>query len=600
MSDKDRRLSVSRDDVLTSRGANPRTGIISPYISEETCEGGEENDYVHVRSVQKEATLTTGAQERWRQDELGWSLIECVNDQYVSMIDTNSSRKGNLEQEHPIVAKPSAREQIEIPTSKTGPGEVNMTGGMVIHDASPSTTRGSSHVSARVQAASKLNPANSPEGLFRIPRKEVGGTRSSSMPTPTKGQDKDRPAGSTRFVPGTKNMTSRSFLPAHLHAEDIALGFHAYPSSPSRDRNPKCNQAAPPLRVEHTSKVDIYRPYYKDQKLSPKNWNGPSISSLAKSGTQELNTTYRRPPELLPARLRGNHASHLAAPLEKAHAGLRVPNNVNIPKTAERRPPIKRVPGLAAVPLAGSPNRVRDSDPAVNETIPVSFLDRRASGRLGNALHSSPAPSLSLGITCTARKLLDPPEAISHATTNSNSENRSEQALPLLTVNGVPLGEQPPCVQPPKPLAKTQSSPLSEPPSPKEKDSSGPKLRRGTVVRRGSMRAVKETWDLLAEFIREVDTLIDIDHIRGQVLGMIRHAVITFQHTPWALRTLMSSDAKVWDSLRAVRYMLLTTVYLVIMLSLWVRVWRLLVDIGLCFWYPVSLVVMMARWMLLH
>ena len=70
--------TVSRDDQLVERGANPRTGLVSPFVvseSSEECLGG---DYITVDKI-RSTGLSSGRRTRsgkWKQDSLGWSLVE--------------------------------------------------------------------------------------------------------------------------------------------------------------------------------------------------------------------------------------------------------------------------------------------------------------------------------------------------------------------------------------------------------------------------------------------------------------------------------------------------------------------------------------------
>ncbi|MCJ1436712.1 hypothetical protein MMC27_006094 [Xylographa pallens] len=65
---------VSEDDRLQSRGANPRTGIVTPYVmsDEGSADRGYGSDYLRAQSHQG-PTMNQGS---WRQDEKGWSLVE--------------------------------------------------------------------------------------------------------------------------------------------------------------------------------------------------------------------------------------------------------------------------------------------------------------------------------------------------------------------------------------------------------------------------------------------------------------------------------------------------------------------------------------------
>ena len=58
---------VSEEDKLHSRGANPRTGIVTPYpTSDGSIDSGYGTDSLRARAHQGS----------WRQNEQGWSLVE--------------------------------------------------------------------------------------------------------------------------------------------------------------------------------------------------------------------------------------------------------------------------------------------------------------------------------------------------------------------------------------------------------------------------------------------------------------------------------------------------------------------------------------------
>ena len=64
--------TVSKDDELLFRGANPRTGVISPWATG-SLESGQ--DYVDSRPHQGPRQ----AQGKWQQDKRGWSFVDSSN-----------------------------------------------------------------------------------------------------------------------------------------------------------------------------------------------------------------------------------------------------------------------------------------------------------------------------------------------------------------------------------------------------------------------------------------------------------------------------------------------------------------------------------------
>ncbi|MCJ1383974.1 hypothetical protein MMC17_007088 [Xylographa soralifera] len=80
---------VSEDDRLQSRGANPRTGIVTPYVMSdpESVDSGYGSDYLRSQPHQG-PTMNQGS---WRQDEKGWSLVE--DSELVSQVTEQTTKE---------------------------------------------------------------------------------------------------------------------------------------------------------------------------------------------------------------------------------------------------------------------------------------------------------------------------------------------------------------------------------------------------------------------------------------------------------------------------------------------------------------------------
>ncbi|KAL8702476.1 MAG: hypothetical protein Q9201_004348 [Fulgogasparrea decipioides] len=606
MNDKARRTSVSKEDVLTRRGANPRTGIISPFISEETSEGGEENDYVHVRSVQHEHKTATGAREWWRQDALGWSLVERASDHPFSKADTNGLRTAKAVQEQRDSPASSARDlDFGVLLRSEGPARNVTNNG---RNTSGFATRGSNLIPPTAQAT---RLGRRPNDLFQIPRKVVGSARSSSMPTPTKISE------SIRLIPNSKKTTSRSYLPPRPYAEVAALGFHAYPSAPTGHQYPKGEQVMPPSTVPRPSKPNTHKPCHKDIRLPPPGRRHNYVDPLMHADNPYLDKTYRRPRELLPAHLQTNRVSYLERSPQKLRDAPPVYNNAKNNRVAERRPPIQRVPGLVAVPLAQEAVKSSSRDPTSSPIAqpPSQHLQVPQQESVRDSMKQTPRVTSSAEGTCAARKTFDdnestPPKLntikpVDGESPKSSSPNRAGHVRPLLTVNHIPIKEQQPTsylrsapgTSPTriKPNATLDGSPptLAGKKSPLPKSSSHPAILR----RRRSVTDVKDIWSFLLAFAREIaSSLVDSDHFREQIVQVARHAASTLQHTPWAIRTLRSPSASVREYVLAARYVLMAGVYTVVLLGVAMRLGKLVVDIGECFWWPVRALLVMGRW----
>ena len=74
-----RMRTVSREDELIERAANPRTGIVSPFVtSEDSSRVSLETDYIAVGRAHaaKSGPKPNVSTSRWKQDSAGWSIVE--------------------------------------------------------------------------------------------------------------------------------------------------------------------------------------------------------------------------------------------------------------------------------------------------------------------------------------------------------------------------------------------------------------------------------------------------------------------------------------------------------------------------------------------
>lgn len=74
--------AVSKDDTLVARGANPRTGVVSPYATSESAESGfmtrgrrEETAGWRDKKSKNGNGMERSASGKWMQDSRGWSLV---------------------------------------------------------------------------------------------------------------------------------------------------------------------------------------------------------------------------------------------------------------------------------------------------------------------------------------------------------------------------------------------------------------------------------------------------------------------------------------------------------------------------------------------
>lgn len=122
-----------------------------------------------------------------------------------------------------------------------------------------------------------------------------------------------------------------------------------------------------------------------------------------------------------------------------------------------------------------------------------------------------------------------------------------------------------------------------------------------TFVAHRSTRGTNEIWSSILTVALEIASLIDFGQVQTQLLKAVEHGALAAGRTPWAVRTLMSQDADVRAYLFAARCMMVTSLYLVILLSVFAagfRTLELLVEIGHCIWYPFGVLLSVAGWIL--
>ena len=94
MAHKGREFFTNKEDVLISRGANPRTGLITPFVSDEFGPDSDEGDYIRARNMRKDCESVPTAQGQWRQGHIGWSLVENGKNHLVSCGASDTAENG--------------------------------------------------------------------------------------------------------------------------------------------------------------------------------------------------------------------------------------------------------------------------------------------------------------------------------------------------------------------------------------------------------------------------------------------------------------------------------------------------------------------------
>ncbi|KAL9041924.1 MAG: hypothetical protein Q9180_000959 [Flavoplaca navasiana] len=253
------------EDRLIRRGANPRTGLISPFISDEIGDDSAGNDYVKARDVRQDCGPISNAQVRV-------SVIPCPS----RPSDTRASRG---------LGSPIRRRKLPLTDTLT-----------------------------------HQSPPTPPNSLFEIPRKPVGGQRASLTPTSVPHSGTEQMFRHLKHLSGSRKYTNGAPSPARLDAENVALGLHAYPFTASECRSTKYDQTRSETILQPFSKHNAHKPDSTRIKSCTINDYVASIDPIVphqRPRTPDLGKAYRRPKMLSPmpmphenARISTSHAKY--------------------------------------------------------------------------------------------------------------------------------------------------------------------------------------------------------------------------------------------------------------------------------------------------
>ncbi|KAL8756350.1 MAG: hypothetical protein Q9199_003007 [Rusavskia elegans] len=522
MAQKGRFLCTNKEDKLISRGANPRTGLISPFVSDELGANSDGTDYVRVRHVRKDCEPT-----------------------------------------------PTAQAQV---------------------------------------------PPISPGSLFEIPRKPVGGQRALSTPTPKGNRGPAQILSHLKRVSGSGKKSKGIPSPASLDIEDTALRFHAYPSVSSKCRSTKYDQIYLPPVLQPFSNDKEYEPnhrHWKHYTLNDYVASMSSIDPLPRLRNPDLGKAYRRPKMLLPEHLRYASASPHDASILSADARMAAAHTNHYTSTNTvpgQRPHIRRIPASTAVHRLDAVGGMVTSASLDRQSVRPLLQERDAPGHGGVAIDmrsSSPrdAPTQPSDSTHAARKAFlkfQGHQPHQNAEENPQPHYAVKQLPPLLSLNGVLLPNQSVVandhrIGPENAMWRNtlQDAPITVKMIGTESDH--------TFVAHRSTRGTNEICSSILAVALEIASLIDFGQVQTQLLKAVKHGALAAGRTPWAVRTLMSQDTDVRAYLLAARCMMVTSLYLVILLSVFAagfRTLELLVEIGHCIWYPFGVLLSVAGWIL--
>ena len=342
--DKRKMRTVSRDDQLVQRGANPRTGLVSPFAVSDSSDDNLSRDYVNSgRKLVEDRSSSKGRSQsgKWKQKGAGWALVESpLLSPIPQSINEPLSRRLSVQQledkllvEMPGVDNPEPQNLTDeqIKKYQEGIGRAYQHGGdtaMIDPSTLPSP-----------RAFTPDGPSTPPNKLQRIRRKMVGSgsnrREGSNEMTVISTQQR---ASSAPISKGNVNELSRQRTEV---SPDAGKGFSSKPPSERSSnfrKDPFLGQRNEPLegntgrpsaqttreRAAQSGSPDESIHRFKTDFVNPQaspnlNQYLPRLNLLHPSHFANLETSsYRRPTQLLPDRLRRRPAAQQNRIIEDA------------------------------------------------------------------------------------------------------------------------------------------------------------------------------------------------------------------------------------------------------------------------------------------
>lgn len=304
--------TLSRDDELVQRGANPRTGVVSPELLIDNNGESVGDGQIAVGYRKEPVRGKREGSGTWKQNDLGWSLIE-------SPLSGPSAE--DLGKESRVVLADKLLDQFveEMPgVANPAPAETTP---RQIHQYQERFR--DIFISSRANPTEVVPRQWVPEGPRNrvqntIPRKEVGSgrarrngstdtviiqdqIRASSLSTPRKDNMRSR---SVRIItpPTTQTSNSLHCSLSDRNDRDFDSGLHTE-KLPSQITNSITQRG-----VDHLPEGKVPNTPTRPVLPSSKSWTPgkyvPRLDVLHPSQFSSLTASYRRPKDLQPARLR--------------------------------------------------------------------------------------------------------------------------------------------------------------------------------------------------------------------------------------------------------------------------------------------------------
>ncbi|CAF9904680.1 MAG: hypothetical protein ALECFALPRED_009388 [Alectoria fallacina] len=679
-----RMRTVSRDDQLVERGANPRTGLVSPFVvsdNSEECLGG---DYIAVGEVGS-AGLSPKRRTRsgkWKQDSLGWSLVESpLKSPIAQSLSDKISRTVFIKQledrllvEMPGVNNPNPENMTDeqIKRYQEGIARAYRHGGGILARLDPDTLPSPSQWTSE-------GPSTPPSKLHKIQRKEVGSgvirksnsgdtviinakNRASSLPKPRKDIKKRQKVKNIILsnTPKGSSFESCADISNAMRKTDLFLG---------RWSGTACSQTASDTQSQsYLNTGQAHQCLQNEAKSSPALSDPPPSSPtlsqylphlqfLHPSHFANLETSsYRRPAQLLPARLRPlgqqRQAVEYVCPTTFTTTLTKEPRWVQRPKMQRQKgisvvPRFNRLSPGCETPLdgyrqAGYPM----SKQSYPNATPVNPLDTaglvtRRSRAIGPTENVNPAQDLaetryqrkmpmatdylrqppcekrpknpvipahmtqglSIGSANVARERIQRNRSGGECTPTYGHLGNESKAVPVVRIQHLANDMDQATLPAELAIGGDSSAWFAGQRTEVEKEDERPDLttlvqeetmarRRSEIRKAGDMKL----WLYAAE--AWVESLAKLGLIQQILHQMVCHATRTLYHASPALITLTSPNATTRDHFRAMKDLVLATVYLLVLLILFTVLRKVLVFVSkvLWVWHPLQTILVIIGW----
>lgn len=678
-----RMRTVSRDDQLVERGANPRTGLVSPFIVSDDSEERRRNDYITAGEggLADPSPRRRTRSGKWKQDSLGWSLVESpLLSPIAQSMSDKMSRTVSIKQlenrllvETPVVDDPEPDNMTDeqIKKYQESIALAYRRGGGSLAMLDPDTL-----LSPRKTTAERTS--TSPTKLHKIQRKEVGSgvvRQSNSGDTVIVNANNSAPPLSTPRKNIMKRQEARVFTPSNT-PKGSSFESGADISNTVRKTDPflgpgsrkTCSLMASATQSQsylNTGPRPAHQCLQNDLKSSPSPAPSdppPAFPTLDRylprlqfphpSHFANLQTSsYRRPTQLLRARL--SPLGQQRQVVEDACTTTFTTTSKKGPKR-EQRPTIQRQEGNKVVPRVNqfSPGpkmppdqtitpRNKPFHPSAATVDTLHLLDLVTGKSRATAPTEKANPAKDLANTRHQTKTWIPADCLRQAPCGNRPRNvasptQSTQGLCLgsanvtrerIQANQSGAGCIPTYGLPGKEHKAVPGVGLQHPAGDKEQailpaeltvggesrawfagqwadvQEEGQRLDLNTLIRKETLgrrtsvlrrEANVKLWMHIAEAWAEHFPKL------GFILGrMIGHVMRTLHHASSAFIILRTAKTTTRDHFRAMRDLVLATLYLLLLLNLCMALKKVLFFVGkLLYWigHPVQTIVMIVGW----